>query len=1570
MTDQSGSGSLTTSRRLTHVFEFIRELARKRQPVARTLSDYSQKPRPEFLDEWPRHPFVWVYAGDSLDIDDDHAETGVAEPEPIARVRRPRLTRCPKPPRVLRDWLLSGWDDPTQNAQFIPSKNLSGLIGDPITIQFSDDEERFSHWQEWTARRDRWAEAELPAVLTRRLYERIHSLWTLMRREGDRMELVVADGILHLSMPGGASGEMPIEHPVLLQRIRIQFEPAAPEFQFWPDSDHAELHRPLLSLVPGLDSKTIADFAAELEAESVTSFGGQRTKGFLRRLVQGLFVDGEFSETKEKRRLHATIWRDPVVIARPRTAGLATIIESIIEDLGGDSPDIPRGLVQIAGGVDGPAVDSNPPLADGSLGGAASPGTDPPDEIFFSKAANKEQVQIAERLRKSDSVLVQGPPGTGKTHTIANLIGHFLQENQTVLVAAHTSKALRVLRDQVDEQLQPLCLSVLEGDAESREQLKLSVQQIIDRVGSSNAEDLRRHARDLVARYRGLQRRIDDFKERLGAARYSEIEELVIGGEGIRPGDAAKQVLDSEEEHGWVPGPIHDERCSLSNSEIRDLYTLNGIISAAEVRELMSAQPSVADLIIPSDMREYTWERAEALDNSGRHRAKFWDDHAEVYVSVSTLGTLLEQLVGVKSMLADGEPWLRQVLFAGWMGAGHRRMWEELIGTANRLVEDAANTESTIAERDARLPPGEVAEDVEHILQKTVRHLQRGWHGRWLNSITKLAKPRWRKVIADCRTYGRKPRNLEDYATLLNAARLERKRTRFIAYWNGVMKRVSGPLIGKSDVSPELVANSWEPEIQKCLKWREQTWEPFRAGLSDAGFRWEVLLDCFATRGGPHGDLDRITEAVDNALEGLIAGRRARARLSELNTMAGEHRSYLLGFPESKGARALERALHEWNPEAYENAHLELARLEGLRKDFDRRRALLNRLADTAAAWAAAITLRRPPHDMDKPPSDPGTAWRWRQLKQELDRRAEESINRLLAEVHSRQREARRLAGKIIDYRAWAALCDRIGLAEQQALVGFVKTMDKMGKGFGKKVPALKARARELLDSARSAVPVWIMPLSRVYESFDPRSMKFDVVIIDEASQSDVTALAALYLGRRHIIVGDNEQVTPDAIGMRVDDVDRLIDVHLDGIPNSHLYDGQTSIYDLAETSFVGGIVRLREHFRCAPEIIQFSNTLSYNNTIQPLREPSSAGIRPAIVSERVEGRREDKRNDSEAATIASLISACLRNSAYLTNDKGEPTSFGVITLLGHEQATVIGEKLWEYLGDHAPDVFTKHRLLCGTAAQFQGDERDVIFLSMVDGPPEEGRHRLTGDGPAKRYKKRYNVAASRARNQLWVVHSLDPVVHLKEGDLRRRLIQHARDPSAMMRAMDQQSAKTESELERRVLRWLQDAGYRVRAQWPVGALRIDLVVLGSDARRLAVECDGERYHPPEKLLEDMQRQADLERMGWRFARVRGSVFFRDPARAMKPVVALLERMEIVPIGEEPSEAAEETDLLERIRRDAEALRRERETDVAEPRDQAPLFEAAGDDEESGDVEPTDAGTLNSRGYHYSPARR
>jgi very-short-patch-repair endonuclease len=452
------------------------------------------------------------------------------------------------------------------------------------------------------------------------------------------------------------------------------------------------------------------------------------------------------------------------------------------------------------------------------------------------------------------------------------------------------------------------------------------------------------------------------------------------------------------------------------------------------------------------------------------------------------------------------------------------------------------------------------------------------------------------------------------------------------------------------------------------------------------------------------------------------------------------------------------------------------------------------------------------------------------------------------------------------------------------------------------------------------------MPLNRVYESFDPRETKFDVVIIDEASQSDVTALAALYLGKEQVIVGDKEQVTPDAVGQRVDEVQRLIDTELQGIPNSHLYDGQTSIYDLAEAAFEG-VVALREHFRCVPEIIQFSNHLSYHSAIRPLREPLSAGIRPAIVPQRVNGYRVgmEKSNVTEAEEIAALLLACISNPFYAINDEGKPTSYGVISLLGDEQALLIESILRRRL---APDLFAKHRILCGNAAQFQGDERDVVFLSMVDGPPQNGPHIMRDAGPKDLYKKRYNVAVSRARNQLWVVHSLDPEIHLKPGDLRKRLIDHARDPQALAREMEVLAKRTESPFEKLVMEQLVGAGYRVKPQWEVGAYRIDLVVEGSKGK-LAVECDGERWHTPENLQRDLERQAILERLKWVFVRIRGSIFFRDPERAMAPVFERLKELNIEPLGETALEGTHiGTELIEAIRRDAEQIRFEWEAEA------------------------------------------
>jgi very-short-patch-repair endonuclease len=140
------------------------------------------------------------------------------------------------------------------------------------------------------------------------------------------------------------------------------------------------------------------------------------------------------------------------------------------------------------------------------------------------------------------------------------------------------------------------------------------------------------------------------------------------------------------------------------------------------------------------------------------------------------------------------------------------------------------------------------------------------------------------------------------------------------------------------------------------------------------------------------------------------------------------------------------------------------------------------------------------------------------------------------------------------------------------------------------------------------------------------------------------------------------------------------------------------------------------------------------------------------------------------------------------------------------------------------------------------------------------------------------------------------------------------------MRKLEEGGARAESDLEQRVLVELLKRGYRVFPHWRVGKYRIDLVVLGTKSR-LAIECDGDRYLPLDKIPEAMARQAVLERLGWKFERIRGSEFFMDPERALQPIWRRLESLGIEPRPHGTERRAHDRKLIEDLTRLAHEIR-------------------------------------------------
>ncbi len=205
----------------------------------------------------------------------------------------------------------------------------------------------------------------------------------------------------------------------------------------------------------------------------------------------------------------------------------------------------------------------------------------------------------------------------------------------------------------------------------------------------------------------------------------------------------------------------------------------------------------------------------------------------------------------------------------------------------------------------------------------------------------------------------------------------------------------------------------------------------------------------------------------------------------------------------------------------------------------------------------------------------------------------------------------------------------------------------------------------------------------------------------------------------------------------------------------------------------------------------------------------------------------------------------------------------------------------------------------------------------MVAAPGESRIGPLT----TEQARQRFNVASSRARDQLWLFHSAT-LDDLSPACMRHRLLSYMLNPGRRVR--DEARHRFESQFERDVFQMIAERGFRVRTQVCIGdptshRYRIDLVIEGMQGR-LAVECDGDRWHGPERYEEDLARQRDLERAGWQFVRIRGGDFYRDPAQATAPLWNALDRLGIRPGGID--DAPEEPPLPADCRR---------EVDVEEP---------------------------------------
>jgi very-short-patch-repair endonuclease len=1113
------------------------------------------------------------------------------------------------------------------------------------------------------------------------------------------------------------------------------------------------------------------------------------------------------------------------------------------------------------------------------------PEPDGTEDFFFPKQFNDEQIAIVKRLKTSDGMVVQGPPGTGKTHTIANIICHCLATGKRVLVTSKAAEPLVEVRNHIPEGIRDLVISLLSTEREGLKQLEQAIRILSNTAVRSDTDQLRRAIIAGQHRVAELHDKIDKIDRELLAWAEKHLTKVALKDQNeMTPAELAEFLVREQYNHAW----LLDELDLDPKNDAR--FTNEDVSAARAARKLLGFDlaylgktlPAVADLPDSSVITGLHEDLVSAVSIeqmiAGKHFPVLSLTARDAVPRAERLLNHIQEVIEFFDSAA-GETWLSRI-FELWRRDGIDCAKTQLFNELIPVMSSLSDLRPHVLRDAVRLPDG-----VERHAE-AVRAIRRAALGRRPFRAISFGNGEAKALLQQITVQGRQPESIEDWRKITTCVAWRDGILGFTAKWSAISAEFDlPPLEGETDH-----VGKWVADISSLLSQASRI-------LQEHGPRITSEVKDLLPHGvDPRSILEtraraaQVAEAIKLNLSRIrLAGSRAKRAdlIKRLSASSGsiveKMKAFVeedLGNPDLNGRQVGDR---------WEALCREVARVQDLKPHLDQ----LSRVADLieqsgGVKWAQQ--LRTDSADGVDDPLLPGSwqqSWQWSRISGYLRRidgrdRIRE-LSRLRLEYED---DCRKTFGEVVKNRTFLGLKRNLTDAVQSALVMFIDAITRIGAGKGIRAPRFRRYARSAMEKCYAAVPCWIMPTWRISEHLPTEIGSFDLVIVDEASQSSVEALPALMRGKQLLIVGDDRQVSPTAAFVEERKILLLRHNYLKNQPFAQLLLPGSSLYALANAVFPGTRIMLREHFRCVEPIIRFSFQF-YPEPIIPLRIPKpSERLDPPLIDVYLPDGRKDKRkiNRVEAEAIADEIENIVKHPRFAKN------SIGIISLIGAQQAHFIQQLLLERVGEEA---FHRHKIACGDSATFQGKERDIMFISMVSSP---GDAALT----SQVFQQRFNVALSRARDRMYLFRSVAEEDLKNLQDLRLKVIRHFKDP--MPRAEEQATElieRCESGFERDLFTRLTSLRYCVTPQVGVGEWRIDLVIEGENDRRLAVELDGDKWHPPEKWLDDMLRQRAMERMGWKFWRCWASSFLRYPDDCMADLVSTLMAMGIEPIERE-----------------------------------------------------------------------
>lgn len=438
---------------------------------------------------------------------------------------------------------------------------------------------------------------------------------------------------------------------------------------------------------------------------------------------------------------------------------------------------------------------------------------------------------------------------------------------------------------------------------------------------------------------------------------------------------------------------------------------------------------------------------------------------------------------------------------------------------------------------------------------------------------------------------------------------------------------------------------------------------------------------------------------------------------------------------------------------------------------------------------------------------------------------------------------------------------------------------------------------RQLMLRAGPAIqalkPVMMMSPLSVAQFLIPGKQKFDLLVMDEASQiQPVDAIGAIARCQQVVVVGDERQLPPTSFFSRMTEA------------SNDDEDDSTQVADIE--SILGLFVArglpqrmLRWHYRSRHQsLIAVSNSQFYENKLfivpSPYTQEAGMGLRFHYIAEGVFESGTSNSNPIEAKRVATAIIEHIQTHPEL--------SLGVATFSVSQRKAIQDElELLRRLNPQYEDFFHAHPgepFFIKNLENIQGDERDVIMISVGYARNTQGYLAMRfGPLGSQGGERRLNVLISRAKRRCEVFASItDEDIDLERAKgvgvhAFKLFLQYARTGRLAMATSS--GRPMDSIFEEQVAQALQNKGYQVHPQVGIAGFFIDLAIADPDMPGrylLGIECDGSAYHSSRSARErDRLRQAVLEDHGWIIHRIWSTDWFQRPDEQLQRVITAIE---------------------------------------------------------------------------------